>query len=112
MATIAAQRPDTDGLALTDTAAAASQTFAPGDRVYLEITNGDASSHTATVTDHGSVAPAGASTFDADVVITVGAGERVMAGPFPRDRFADPATGLASITWSATTSMSVSVLAL
>lgn len=112
MAILAPAQVDQNGATVGPTAAAAaSQRFLTGDNVYLLIKNADASSHTATVDDKGSAAPAGANTFDGDVPVVVAEGTTVLAGPFRRQRFGDD-DGLADIAWSATTSMTVAVVRL
>lgn len=102
---------DTDGVALTLVAAAASQTFLCGANVFLVIKNADAAPHNCVINDPNTPAPAGATAFDPDDTITVAAGTTVVAGPFLRQRFGD-ASGIAAITWSATTSMTVGVVRL
>lgn len=110
MSILAPVQVDQNGAPVTPTtAAAASQRFLTGDNVYLLIKNADSSPHTATVDDKGSAAPAGANAFDGDVPVVVANATTVMAGPFKRSRFGDE-DGLADITWSATTSMTIAVV--
>lgn len=107
MAVIAPQQVDVDGLNPTMTAAAASQEFAPGDRIMLYISNASGGSITATITTPGTVQGQAIG----DVPIVVPAGERRIAGPFAFADFA-AADGLADIGWSATTSVTFAVLKL
>jgi hypothetical protein len=107
MALIAAQQVDVDGLNPTMTAAAASQEFTCGDDIMLYISNADASSKTCTVTTPGTVQGQAVG----DVPIVVPAGERRIAGPFPRADFA-AADGNADIVWSATTAVTFAVIRL
>lgn len=101
-----------DGLVPDYTAAGASQKIKPGLRTFLHVRNGDGSSHSATLDDPTSVSPVGAKQFDPDVQVTVTNGENRWIGPID-GRFADPDdTNLADIAWSATTSMSIAVLAI
>lgn len=75
-------------------------TFTPGSNVFLYIVNGAAAS-SATVT----VAVPGARTFEQYVAVTspafsVQAGQTKLWGPVDAQTFADPTTGLASVTYS------------
>lgn len=96
------------GIAPTYNAAASGDKFRPDERTYLHVKNADSSSHTITIVTPGT--QQGLAIADLAVVV-VNATERVI-GPFPAGLFADPADGLAAITWSATTSMTWAVLRL
>lgn len=103
---------DADGLVANYTAAAGGQKVHPGERVILHVVNGDASPHTLTLDDPTSVSPVGASAFNPDVAIVVTNGESRFIGPIDR-RFADrDDTYRAELTWSATTGMTIAVIAL
>lgn len=111
MTTLATQRVTQTGLHPSYTAAAASQKLKPGLRTFIHVKNGDSSSHTVTINDPTSISPPGAVAFNPDVTVAVPAGEDRLI-PVP-PRFGDPAdSGLAALTWSATTSMSVAVVTL
>jgi hypothetical protein len=106
MALLATQELDLDGLNATYTAVSASDTFVPDDRTFLHFKNGGGSPDTVAiatpVTYRGqAVADAGGSVTNAQ--------ERFF-GPFPAQDFADPSTGLATVTNSFTTSVTVAVL--
>lgn len=79
---------------------------APGDDVYLLVHNGDASPIDVTLVTPGLAFNASAV---ADTVVTVAAAEYRLI-PVRRE-YTDPADGLAAITYSAVTSVSVAVLA-
>lgn len=106
MALIATQEPALAGTAVTYSAAAASDTFLPDDRTLLHVKNAGGSPDTVAiatpVTYRGqAVADAGGS---------VAAGTEKFFGPFPAQDFADPTTGLATVTHSFTTSVTVAVV--
>jgi hypothetical protein len=85
---------------------AAGEKFAiPTTGVYLRIINGSGSSITATLTDYASVTPEAASAFTPNVAITVGAGATRQVQITDARRFTNPADGLASLAWSAVTSV-------
>lgn len=105
MALLAPQQIQITGLEMaTQAAAGGGDTLEPGDDIFLEVHNGDASDKTVTVvvpgTEYGQNRP--------DIAVVVTAGERRKIGPFPRD-LADPTTGLVNITYSAVTSVTVAL---
>lgn len=104
MPDLTVERVTQTGLNPTMTAAAASQTFQGGDKVFVRIANGDASSHNATFTTTAQVAGLDID----DRVVTVPAGEDRIAGPFPTSLYGSSV----AITWSATTSMTIGVFSL
>jgi hypothetical protein len=109
MALLAAQSPTRGGVTLTFSAAAGGgDTVRCGDRVYLIVRNGDASSKTVTVDVPGLTA-VGAAQPDASVVIAAGA--QAIIGPIDAV-FAQPGTSpaTANITYSAVTSVTVAVI--
>lgn len=108
MATRATQQVTRTGIAATYNAAASGDKFRPDERTMLHVVNGDSSSHTITIVTPGTVNGLAI----ADLVVTVPNGASRMIGPFPAGTFAASADGLASITWSATTSMTWAVLRL
>lgn len=105
MPLIAAQQVSLSGLEATYTAAAASQTFVPGNNVILHVINGGASPITATIVTTSTVAGQAV----ADVAVTVTNAEERFIGPFQRQYFSD-ANGQVAVNWSATTSVSFAVL--
>lgn len=111
MALLATQTPTpSTPLVPAFTAAAASDTFAPTDRTMLYVKNTNAATRTITVTTPGTAAGGLAI---ADMSGTVGAttGELVL-GPFPANNYADPTTGLATVTPSATAGVTYAVIQL
>lgn len=110
MALLATQVPTPGaGLVPSFTAAAASDTFVPSDRTFLYVKNTNAATRTITVTTPGTTGGLAI----ADMVGTVGAttGELIL-GPFPAYNYADPTTGLATVTPSATTNVTYAVVQL
>ncbi len=109
MALIATQTPTQNaGLLLpTFSAANASDTFVPDDRTFLYVKNSNAATRTITITT-----PATSRTLAiADPTNTIGAttGE-LLFGPFPADLYADPTTGFATVTPSATAGVTYAVI--
>lgn len=110
MALLATQTPTAAaGLVPAFTAAAASDTFLPSDRTFIYVKNTNAATRTITVTTPGTTAGLAI----ADMVGTVGAttGELIL-GPFPAQNYADPTTGLATVTPSATANVTYAVVQL
>jgi hypothetical protein len=108
MALLATQNITRAGLAPAFAAAAGGgDTFTPDGDTFIEVKNASGSSVTVTIVTPRTDAWGNQI---ADNVITVPAttGDR-MIGPFPADAYADPTTGLASITYSAVTSVTVAV---
>lgn len=104
MALLATQSIAPAGLADALAAAAGGgDTFRPDDGTFLRVNNGGGSPVTVTVvtpeTSHGLAI--------ADLAVVVPAGASRMIGPFPSHLFADPTTGLASVTYSGVTSVTV-----
>lgn len=88
-------------------AVAASDTFVPGSGVFLHVKNAGGSSDTCVVQVlQGD--PPGLTIADNSVSVTNG--QERMIGPFSAQFFADPTTGLATVTHSFTTSVTVAVL--
>lgn len=107
MATLAAQAIGTAGLTPTYTSAAASTKLVCGERTFLHVKNAAGSSMTVTITATGTVRGQTA----ADLVVTVPAttGDK-MIGPIPAALFAGASDGLAAVTYSSTTSVTVAAL--
>lgn len=110
MALLTTQSVDRSGLQPAFGAAAAGgDSFAPGDLVFLHVKNGGASAMTVTI-----VTPKEAFEGAAidDTAVSVPASDERMIGPFPRRHYADPTDGLADITYSAVTSVTIAVIEL
>jgi len=106
MATLTSQQIVAGGLAPTYAAAAGGgDRFTPGDNVILHVKNGGGSGITVTVVTPGTVVGQAIG----DVTNSIGAGGDEFMGPFPAQHFA-AADGLADITYSGVTSVTVAVL--
>lgn len=79
--------------------------FRPDQRTFVHVKNGDAAAHTVTIATPGT---AFGQPID-DLQVNVPAGEDRMIGPFPPGGFAG-ADGMADITYTAATSVTVAVL--
>lgn len=111
MALLASQTPTiAAGLVPAFTAAAATDTFAPTDRTLLYVKNTNASTRTITVTTPGTAA-GGLAVADYSGTVGATTGELVL-GPFPAQNYADPTTGLATVTPSATAGVTYAVILL
>lgn len=111
MALLATQTPTQAGglLAPTFSAANASDTFVPDGATFIYCKNTNAATRTITLTTPGTTRGLAI----ADPVNTIGAttGELVF-GPLPADLYADPTTGLGTVTPSATAGVSYAVIKL
>ncbi|GAA0347880.1 hypothetical protein NE235_10705 [Actinoallomurus spadix] len=106
MANIPTQVIAQPGTAITFTAAAGGGDHcATGSDVKLLVKNGDASSHTVTLATPGTV---DGDLAIADRAVTVAAGATVCVPV--TDRYRDPSTGLASLTYDAVTAVTVAVI--
>jgi hypothetical protein len=107
MATLTTQTITRAGLGPTyATAAGGGDKCKPGNNVFLHVKNGHSSPQTVTVVTPG--------TFEGqpidDLAVAVpNAGER-MIGPISPSLFRDPSDGLASITYSGVTSLTIAVI--
>ena len=111
MATLTVQNVNRVGLAPTYAAATGGgDKFAPTDRTWLHVKNASAGAITVTIVTPGTALP---DVGIADVAVSVPAttGERLI-GPFPYEFFANPADGLADITYSGVTSLTVAAVKL
>jgi hypothetical protein len=107
VATLTVQNIPAAGLSPTYSAAAGGgDKLKPGKTTFLHVINGDASPITVTVATPGLVSGLAI----ADRAVTVGASDEQMI-PVPADLYGDPAdSGLASVTYSAVTSVTVAAL--
>jgi hypothetical protein len=89
-------------------AAGGGDTFDPDEDTFIHVKNGHSSPQTVTIatprTDPGTGQP------EADIAVAVPNGGERMIGPFPHEVFADPTTGLASLTYSGVTALTLAVL--
>ena len=109
MATLTTQEVRRSGLAPTYAAAAVGgDSFTPGDDTFLHVKNTSGGALTVTVVTPNS-AFEDATIADIAVSVPATTGDR-MIGPFPSQHFADPTDGLADITYSGVTNLTVAVL--
>lgn len=89
-------------------AAGGGDTFDPDQDTFIHVKNGSGGAITVTVVTPRVDPQTGLA--EADVAVSVPAGGERMIGPFPFETYADPATGLGSITYSGVTSLTLAVL--
>jgi hypothetical protein len=100
MALLATQVPTpAAGLVPSYSAANASDTFVPDDRTYLHCFNTNAATRTITITTPPTYR--GLAIADPGPTIAATTGQLIL-GPFPAEVYADPTTGLCTVTPSAT----------
>lgn len=109
MALVATQNTVLGGVAATYTAVSASDTFVPDDRTFLHFKNAGGSPDNVAVVTPGTAAGGRAV---ADETATVANATERFVGPFPAQDFADPVTGLATVTNSFLTSVTFAVVRL
>lgn len=108
MAALTTQVITRASLAETYAAVAASDTFVPGETTFLRIVNaGGSPDNISVAAPGGGVLP---NVTNAATTATVTNATAKVIGPFPANVYADPTTGLATITHSFTTSVTVAVL--
>lgn len=97
------------GLAPAYTAAAGGgDTFDPDQDTFIHVKNGHTAPQTVTIVTPRTDPRTGQA--EADIAVSVpNAGER-MIGPFPFEVYADPVTGLGSLTYSGVTLLTLAVL--
>jgi hypothetical protein len=109
MATLTTQSVTRAGLAQTFAAAAGGgDSFTPDKDTWIEVVNGGGSPITVTIVTPGT--SYGLALADAGGSVTNGTTRKF--GPFPAEAFADPTDGLADITYSGVTSVTVGVFKL
>ena len=91
------------GLTPAYTTVTASDTFVPGNGVFLHVKNVSGTNDTCVIAVLGGD-PAGLTIADVSVVVPLTTGDK-MIGPLPANYFADPTTGLGTITHTQTTSV-------
>jgi hypothetical protein len=106
MALLTTQTITRAALTPTYAAVAASDTLTPGGQVFVHVKNGGASPDTVGITVLAGDPPG---LTIADLSVSVPNGSERMIGPLPGQFFADPVTGLCTITHSFTTSVTVAV---
>lgn len=106
------QVPPVGGVAPVYNAAGSTDTIAvnPGRHYIVHVKNGGGSSINVTVTDPNSVSPSGATQFNPNVIVAVGAGtEKVMV--LEATRFRDT-SGNINLAFSATASVTYAIYAM
>lgn len=100
------------GLAATyASAAGGGDTVIPDDRTFLHVKNGGGSPITVTLVAEGTCSFGSSSpTHDRAVSVTNGTEKYIPTGP--KTQFADAATGLVSITYSAVTSVTIAAVSI
>jgi len=109
LALLTTQSISRTGVTPSYTAVAASDTFTPDAQTFIHVKNGGGSSDTCVVQVLAGDPP-GLTISDNSVSVTNG--QERMIGPFPANFFADPTTGLATVTHGFTTSVTVGVFKL
>jgi hypothetical protein len=114
MAQLTEQAPLLGGTVPTYAAVAAADYFIPasrgsGARYLIHIKNAGASPDNVKINDPTSLAPAGATTFDSDLTVTVTNATEKMILIDNIDRWVDPATGRVDITNSFITSVTIGI---
>lgn len=105
MALMTTQIITRSGLTPVFSAVAASDTFTPDAQLFIEVKNAGAGADNAVpVVSTGFVPAANLSVSSATVNVPITTGDK-MIGPLPAQFFADPTTGLGTITHSATASV-------
>lgn len=107
MALLVPQKIVAPSLTAVYSAVSASDTVAPGGLLFLHVKNASGASINVTAVTPGNLATGAA--YPDTVVAVPAAAERLI--PLP-DLYADPVTGLATITYSATASVTAAVLSL
>jgi hypothetical protein len=97
------------GLNETFTAVTASDTFVPNSQTFIYVKNGGGSPDSCVISVLAGDPPG---LTIADVTVSVTNGQNRMIGPFPAQFFADPTTGLATVTHGFTTSVTSGVFQL
>src|SRR5450755_3426935 len=107
MATLATQTLSQSGLVPTLTACSGGgDTFPPTNSTFLYVKNGDASPHTITIITTLTVFGQAVS----DIAVPIAAGAICLLGPYDPGEVGASGTGLASVTYSAVTSMQIAVI--
>lgn len=110
MAVLTVQTVNRSGLAPSYAAAAGGgDKFSPDDRTFLHVKNGSGGALTVTIATPKTTSFGAAI---ADIAVSVPAAGERMIGPFPRQHFADTDDGLADITYSGVTSLTVAAVEL
>jgi hypothetical protein len=106
MALLTVQNISRTGVTPAYTAVAASDTFTPGAQVFIHVKNAGGSPDTCAIQVLAGDPPG---LVISDLSVSVTNAQERMIGPLPSQFFADPTTGLATVTHSFTTSVTSGV---
>ena len=109
MALLTTQTPGAAGIQETYTAASATDTFAPDNLTFVRVINTNASTRTITIGPATTYKTGGQNVSAMSNTIAATTGTLIM-GPFPANQYADPSTGVCTITPSATAGVSYAVV--
>jgi FlaG/FlaF family flagellin (archaellin) len=109
MTLLTTQNISRTGLSPTYSAVAASDTFVPDAQAFLHVKNAGGSPDSCVIAVAAGDPPG---LTISDVTVSVTNGQERMIGPLPGNFFADPTTGLATVTHSFTTSVTSGVFKL
>jgi hypothetical protein len=103
MALLTPQPVNQTGPTATFTAVNASDTFIPGDRFFLDIKTTGTTITVTVASPTANLCNMGVGGSGHNLVLSATGTAEYRLGPFPTARFADPVTGLATVTYSPTT---------
>ena len=106
MALLTVQNISRTGLTPAYTAVAASDTFVPGAQTFIHVKNAGASPDTCAILVVAGDPPG---LVISDLSVSVTNAQERMIGPLPAQFFADPVTGLATVTHGFTTTVTSGV---
>ena len=109
MTLLANQNINRTGLTPAYTAVTASDTFPPGAQVFLHVKNAGGSPDSCVIAVLAGDPPG---LTISDITVSVTNAQERMIGPLPSQFFADPVTGLATVTHGFTTSVTSGVFTL
>ena len=109
MAAYAVQNITRSGVTPAYVSVSASDTFTPGSGVFLHVKNAGASPDTVTISVLAGDPPG---LTIADVSVSVTNAQERMIGPLPANFFADPTTGVGTVTHGFTTSVTAGAFTL
>ena len=114
MALLTAQNISRDttggGLQPAYTAVTASDTFAADSETFLHVKNGSGASITVTIPIPTGRDPIPNTPYAQNRQYAVPAGQERMFGPFPASYYGDPVTGLVTVNYSATATVTAALL--
>lgn len=91
-------------------AAGGGDSFTPGDKTWVEVTNGGGSPITVTIATYPDLSPWGTAIPDQTVVVTNGTTRKI--GPLPGTQYGNPSGGAGGLTYSGVTSVTVGAYSL